>query len=106
MAIIHEDKVLTCRECATQFLFSSGEQEFFASRGLLNEPARCPACRSARKAARTSGLLPGGRRELHEMTCAQCGGVARVPFIPRNDKPVYCSTCFEQFRAPEQASGF
>jgi CxxC-x17-CxxC domain-containing protein len=33
-------------------------------------------------------------RQMYEVTCANCGGVARVPFQPRGDKPVYCSDCF------------
>lgn len=101
MALTHEDKVLTCRECGTQFLFSAGEQDFFEARGLTNEPGRCPACRLARKAQRASGAYANGRREMHEVECAQCGGVARVPFIPRNDKPVYCSSCFEHVRGDQ-----
>ncbi len=96
-----EDKTLTCRDCGTQFLFSAGEQEFFSGRGLLNEPGRCPSCRSIRKAQRAAGM--DGPREMHEVTCDQCGGVARVPFLPRNDKPVYCSDCYEQVRSGQVA---
>jgi CxxC-x17-CxxC domain-containing protein len=36
---------------------------------------------------------------MHETQCASCGGIARVPFVPRGDKPVYCSNCFEQQRS-------
>jgi CxxC-x17-CxxC domain-containing protein len=31
-------------------------------------------------------------------TCSSCGQEAQVPFQPSGDKPVYCSTCFEQRR--------
>ena len=51
----YADKILTCRDCGQAFTFSTGEQEFFASRGFTNEPSRCPDCRSARKAGRDSG---------------------------------------------------
>ena len=27
------------------------------------------------------------------------GGQAMVPFAPRNDRPVYCSSCFDKVRA-------
>ena len=37
-----------------------------------------------------------GPREMFEAVCSECGGVARVPFQPSGDKPVYCSNCFEQ----------
>ena len=40
----------------------------------------------------------GGPREFFTATCSNCGGEARVPFQPRGDKPVYCSSCFEQVR--------
>ena len=43
------DKTLTCVECGSVFTFTSGEQEFFASKGYTNEPKRCPSCREARK---------------------------------------------------------
>ncbi len=33
---------------------------------------------------------------MHEVVCAECGGPALVPFLPRNDRPVYCSTCFAE----------
>ena len=45
----YADKTLTCRECGTQFVFTAGEQEFYAQKGFTNEPTRCPACRAARK---------------------------------------------------------
>ena len=30
--------------------------------------------------------------------CATCGKEARVPFKPREDRPVYCSECFAKMR--------
>jgi CxxC-x17-CxxC domain-containing protein len=32
---------------------------------------------------------------MHSATCASCGNEARVPFVPRGDKPVYCSNCYQ-----------
>jgi CxxC-x17-CxxC domain-containing protein len=89
------DQTLRCRECGRDFLFTVGEQEFYASRGLLNTPSRCPECRSARKSAMSGGSV-GGRREMFTATCSSCGREARVPFQPRGDKPVYCSDCYQQ----------
>ena len=48
---MYEDKTLVCKECGKEFVFSAGEQEFYAERGFQNEPQRCKACRDARKAA-------------------------------------------------------
>jgi len=35
-------------------------------------------------------------REDTTVTCADCGDQCTVPFIPRSNKPVYCSDCFRQ----------
>ena len=32
------DKTLVCRDCGQEFVFSTGEQEFYQSHGLQNEP--------------------------------------------------------------------
>ena len=48
---MYEDKTLVCKECGNEFVFTAGEQEFYAERGFQNEPQRCKACRDARKAA-------------------------------------------------------
>ncbi len=100
------DTTLTCRDCGQNFTFTSGEQEFYASRGF-SEPTRCPECRAARKAERGGGGGGGygsyggggggrGQRQMFSATCSGCGREAQVPFEPRGDKPVYCSDCFEQ----------
>src|SRR5437773_6434917 len=48
------DTTLTCRDCGQAFTFTSGEQDFYASRGF-SDPSRCPDCRAARKAQRDAG---------------------------------------------------
>jgi CxxC-x17-CxxC domain-containing protein len=92
---VYEDRTLTCRDCSEEFIFSAGEQAFFASKGLQNDPQRCPSCRAAAKRARAVGAP----REFHAAVCGACGGQAIVPFAPRNDRPVYCSSCFDKVRA-------
>ncbi len=117
----YADKTITCRDCGMDFVFTAGEQEFYAQKGFSNEPTRCPSCRQARKAdgggrsggrssgygdsgggyssgGRSSGGYSSSPREMHTATCASCGKEAQVPFLPRGDKPVYCSDCFQQQR--------
>lgn len=90
---------LTCKDCAQPFVFTSGEQEFYQQRGLMNQPGRCPNCRGARRTGGGAGFAGnGGSREMFTATCSECGQEARVPFQPRGDKPVYCSSCFETKR--------
>ena len=83
---MYEDKTLKCKDCGQEFVFTAGEQAFYAERGFQNEPQRCKACRDARKNS-TRG------------PCANCGGEAKVPFEPKSDRPVYCSECFAKMRA-------
>ena len=83
-----EDKTLICKECGNEFTFTAGEQEFYAEKGFQNEPQRCKVCRDARK---TAGKP---EREMFTATCANCGRDAKVPFRPREDRPVLCSECF------------
>lgn len=104
------DKNLVCRDCGTSFVFTEGEQGFYAQRGFTNEPSRCPSCRAARKASREGGYGGGSgyerpRREMHPAVCSQCGKQTEVPFVPSGDKPVYCSECFEARRSgPSRSS--
>lgn len=44
------DKTLVCRDCGSEFVFTEGEQAFYAEKGFTNEPVRCPECRKAKKA--------------------------------------------------------
>ena len=48
---MYEDKTLVCKDCGQEFVWTAGEQEFYASRGFENAPQRCKACRDARKNA-------------------------------------------------------
>lgn len=102
------DRTLVCRDCNQDFVFTVGEQEFYASRGLTNDPARCPSCRAARKA---SGGYGGGRtgssreaRQMYTATCSNCGEEALVPFQPRGDKPIYCSNCYQSNSSTSRSS--
>jgi hypothetical protein len=96
------DKSLPCRDCGTSFVFTTGEQEFYASKGFTNEPGRCPECR------RTKGHSParGDRAEyapigpelwtqqLFGAVCTQCGKATRAPAqLVLGDAPIYCLEC-------------
>ena len=43
------DKTLVCKDCGAEFIFTEGEQAFYAEKGFENEPTRCAECRKARK---------------------------------------------------------
>ena len=122
------DRTLTCRDCGQEFTFTAGEQAFYQERGF-SEPQRCPSCRAARKAQRSSsgydsggygggssysgggyggggsysggggGGYSSGPRQMYPAVCSNCGKATEVPFQPRSDKPVYCRECFQERRA-------
>ena len=35
-------------------------------------------------------------REMHKVTCADCGNEAEVPFKPDGERPVYCQECYRK----------
>ena len=37
-------------------------------------------------------------REMHKITCSDCGKEAEVPFKPVDGRPVYCRDCFSKHR--------
>lgn len=53
---MYEDKTLVCKECGQEFVFTAGEQEFYAERGFQNEPS---AASPAATPAKTPPVVPG-----------------------------------------------
>jgi CxxC-x17-CxxC domain-containing protein len=91
-----QDKSLACVDCGSEFVWTAGEQMFFADKQFKNEPKRCKACkakRATRVSAGSSG--PGGRVETRA-TCSACGKETTVPFRPTQGRPVFCKDCFQQ----------
>ena len=99
----YEDRNLTCVECNSEFVFSADDQQFHAEREY-QEPKRCPSCRQARRGGGGGGGYGGGgyggggSRQMHDATCADCGNACQVPFMPTQDRPVYCSDCFSKHK--------
>ncbi len=94
---MYHDRILTCRDCGMEFVFSAAEQEFFAEKGYTNDPGRCPQCRAARKNRGQREFRNGfGRqnRQMYKAVCAACGKSTEVPFRPSGDRPVYCKDCY------------
>jgi CxxC-x17-CxxC domain-containing protein len=93
-----QDKNLTCVDCGTEFVWTAGEQHFFADKNFKNEPKRCKNCK-AKRASRPAGNGGGMvARERVETTtnCSGCGKETTVPFRPTQGRPVFCRECFQQ----------
>jgi CxxC-x17-CxxC domain-containing protein len=107
--MVAADRMIVCRDCGTEFVFTAGEQAFYAERGFV-PPTRCPSCRASRRAERQGmpgdmtgtrppGMAPSQPRQLFPAICAECGRETMVPFEPRAGRPVYCRDCFSRQRA-------
>lgn len=83
---MYQDKMIVCKECGKEFVFSASEQEFYEAKGFEHEPSRCPACRRARKQR--------GEQAGYTVVCADCGKETKVPFQPKEGRPVYCEECY------------
>ncbi|MBI2851839.1 MAG: zinc-ribbon domain containing protein [Chloroflexi bacterium] len=99
-----QDKAIQCSDCGVNFVFTAGEQEFFATKGYANEPKRCPTCRQSRRSTHSGegNFNSGSTRQLFPAVCAECGKDTQVPFEPRLGRPVYCSDCYSKMRPDRQ----
>ena len=81
------DRDLTCAHCGAEFVFSAGEQAFFATKGFNNDPKLCKKCHA---------LSQGKTRVRFEtrVVCTGSGVETTVPFKPRQGKPVFFRLCF------------
>jgi CxxC-x17-CxxC domain-containing protein len=90
-----QDKSLRCVDCGEEFIWTAGEQLFFADKQFKNEPKRCKSCKAVR--AHRSSAGPAGRERVEtQATCSACGKETTVPFRPTQGRPVFCKECFQQ----------
>ncbi len=99
----YPSRSVSCRNCGAEYSLNGEELEFLAARGLDGSSGLCPGCRAIRRsqfASWNSGRgLSRSSRELHTAICADCGAETQIPFLPKEGRPVYCSTCFEKRKA-------
>ena len=90
-----QDRILRCVDCGAEFVWTAGEQQFFADKNFKNEPKRCKGCK-AKRAARPAGGPAVGRERVETVTtCSSCGKETTVPFRPTQGRPVFCKECFQ-----------
>lgn len=66
------DQLLTCVWCGAEFVWTIGQQQFYADRGL-RPPKRCKACRVAKRTAHQHDA-----QELDQLTCRHVVDTLRV----------------------------
>lgn len=99
-----QDKILHCVDCGAEFVWTVGEQAFFADKKFKNEPKRCKACKAKRVARATSGPVVRERVET-QTVCSACGKDTTVPFKPTQGRPVFCRECFQHRKFTAGAGG-
>ena len=82
---MYEDKTLVCKDCGKEFVFTAGEQEFYAEKGFQNEPLRCKECRDARKASR--GANNNARARCTRPFALSAAARRAYPLFPRTTVP-------------------
>ena len=87
--------VLRCVDCNAEFIWTAGEQLFFADKQFKNEPKRCKTCKAKRANRVTAGPTMRERVET-QTSCSACGKDTTVPFRPTQGRPVFCKECFQQ----------
>ena len=60
--------------------------------------------RGSRYSDRGSRYSRDNDREDTTVTCADCGDQCTVPFVPRSNKPVYCSDCFRKYKPDDSGN--
>ena len=79
-----QDRVLACRKCGSNFIFTVAQQLFYAEKGFVNEPQLCDKCREEKK-RHDPGVYYG--------VCSMCGKEVVFKFKPSRDRPIYCDKC-------------
>ena len=73
-----QDRILRCVDCGEEFVWTAGEQQFFADKNFKNEPKRCKACKNKRASRPLGG--PVARERVETLTtCSACGKETTVP---------------------------
>ncbi len=101
---MYQDKTLICKDCGAEFIWSAGEQEFFAQKGFDKPPTRCPEDRKKRRNEKQGAAPSTGPKPLFDITCANCGKTGQVPFEPTSAR-ILCADCFRAQATPMTPGG-
>jgi len=63
---MYQDKTLVCRDCGAEFVFTAGEQEFYAEKGFQNPLQGMPHCPEGQPCQCATRILRNGVRRLRQ----------------------------------------
>ena len=88
-----------CIVCGKEFDLNGIEENIYKMMGFEKLPRRCHGCRGSEK-AKNSAVKPP--KEMYSVICEGCGIQTQIPFKPKGEKPVYCSSCFAKNKKIEK----
>ena len=89
-----QDRILRCVDCGAEFIWTAGEQQFFADKNFKNEPKRCKTCKGKRASRPAGGRWPAnGWKRVTSVRPAARKRPCR--FRPTQGRPVFCKECFQ-----------
>ena len=97
------DRPVYCRECFQNHKpqQSSGGSRFGRGSGSgrgSSYGGRSNYGRNDRGSRFSRGPRSDRPREMFTATCGDCGNECKIPFKPKEDRPVYCQECFQNHK--------
>ena len=110
-----ESATVTCADCGTEcqvpFVPKTDRPVYCSDCFRQNKPQDSGSDRYSRNDRESrysrndrSSRSRDDRKESATVTCADCGTECQVPFVPKTDRPVYCSDCFRQNKPQDSGS--
>jgi len=78
-----QDRILRCVDCGAEFVWTAGEQQFYADKNFKNEPKRCKACKGKRASRPAGGPVMRGRRLTSSRSSIRGAALCRVRWTAR-----------------------
>ena len=104
-----ESATVTCADCGTEceipFIPKHDRPVYCSDCFRQNKPSPQDDYRNERQSRNNRNSRysqDNNRGESATVTCADCGTECEIPFIPKHDRPVYCSDCFRQNKPSPQ----
>lgn len=97
-----KDQKLICRDCSKEFIWTVGEQKFFAQKGFDKPPVRCLECRKKKKQRHQQSNIAPVSETMHAIKCKKCAKISQVPFQPQFPDDILCLQCFKKESKKEE----
>lgn len=83
-----EDRVIICKSCQKEFMWSAKEQAYYEKKGFKKQPQKCSSCRE-----KANKLRDGSAFYVH---CGICDKDAAMLNPPPKDRVGICAECYKK----------